>query len=116
MLPKTVWMLWLPGWEDTPPLLRACRASWLQHNSNWDFHFLTEKTLREFADCELLENLMRGGGPRETISDIARLELLLRHGGIWADATTYCLRPLDDWIGWQQARGFSRLTDLALIV
>jgi hypothetical protein len=106
MLPKIVWMLWLQGWENTPPLVRACRASWLQHNPTWDFHFLTEQTLREFAEGELLERLMTGGGPRETISDIARLELLLRHGGVWADATTYCLRRLDDWIELAASSGF----------
>ena len=27
-----------------------------------------------------------------------RLELLAEHGGVWADATMLCLRPLDSWI------------------
>jgi hypothetical protein len=31
-------------------------------------------------------------------SDILRTELLRRHGGVWADATVYCTRPLDDWL------------------
>lgn len=31
-------------------------------------------------------------------SDLIRLQLLDRFGGVWADATTYCRKPLDEWI------------------
>ena len=31
-------------------------------------------------------------------SDLLRLALLERHGGVWADATLWCARPLDAWI------------------
>lgn len=31
-------------------------------------------------------------------SDIVRLALLARHGGVWADATLWCHRPLDNWL------------------
>jgi hypothetical protein len=26
------------------------------------------------------------------------MELLRRHGGVWADATCYCLQPLAEWL------------------
>jgi hypothetical protein len=118
MLPKIVWMLWLQGWEDTPPLVRACRASWLNHNPNWTFHFLNKETLATqlaaaratdtlyFRDVLTLQHLMAEHCPPEAVADVARLVLLFRHGGIWADATTYCLRPLDDWIELAASSGF----------
>lgn len=34
----------------------------------------------------------------EALSDIVRIALLARHGGVWADATVLCLRPLDEWL------------------
>jgi hypothetical protein len=41
-----------------------------------------------------------------SLSDVIRVDLLRRYGGIWADATTYCLRPLNDWIYPAIATGF----------
>jgi hypothetical protein len=31
-------------------------------------------------------------------SDVIRLHLLSKHGGVWTDATMVCMRPLDDWL------------------
>jgi hypothetical protein len=42
----------------------------------------------------------------EALSDVVRIALLHRFGGIWVDATVYCLRPLDGWIGHAMASGF----------
>ena len=39
-------------------------------------------------------------------SDILRLNLLARYGGVWADATLWCHRPLDDWLGALVDSGF----------
>lgn len=33
-----------------------------------------------------------------TKADILRLYLLSQYGGIWVDATTFCLSPLDEWL------------------
>ena len=32
--------------------------------------------------------------------------MLRQHGGVWADATSFCLRPLDDWLNAAYAAGF----------
>ncbi len=44
--------------------------------------------------------------PPEAFSNLVRLALLRRYGGIWADATTYCLMPLDAWVHDAAASGF----------
>ena len=44
---------------------------------------------------------VRDRNPRiaiQTFSDVLRWRLLARHGGVWADATTYCCKPLDSWL------------------
>lgn len=33
-----------------------------------------------------------------TQSDMIRLQLLCKYGGVWADSTTLCIRPLDAWL------------------
>lgn len=31
-------------------------------------------------------------------ADILRMELLNQNGGVWVDATLFCIKPLDSWI------------------
>lgn len=40
------------------------------------------------------------------IANIGRLELLRRYGGVWADATSLALKPLDSWLGAVKPTGF----------
>ena len=42
----------------------------------------------------------------QKISNLTRLCLLRRHGGVWTDATVFCLRPLDDWLDAAYDAGF----------
>lgn len=39
-------------------------------------------------------------------ADLLRLDLLTKHGGVWADATTFCMQPLDDWLPPNLESGF----------
>src|SRR5262249_56262769 len=47
-----------------------------------------------------------GNLPSEALSDVVRIELLHRFGGIWVDSTVYCLRPLDGWLDHAMPSGF----------
>lgn len=49
---------------------------------------------------------MAGTKEVESVSNLIRLELLCRHGGAWADATTVCARPLDEWLPQHSQSGF----------
>lgn len=42
----------------------------------------------------------------EAFADQIRIELLSAHGGVWADATAMCAKPLDDWLPERMASGF----------
>ena len=43
-------------------------------------------------------------------SDLIRLQLLQKYGGLWVDATTYCIQPLDDWLPEKVTSGFFTFT------
>jgi hypothetical protein len=104
---KTIWALWLQGWENAPDIVRACRASWTLHNPDWTIHFLTAGTVDNFLIASRgLQEMRDRKLPEEVLSDVIRMELLTQHGGVWVDATIYCLRPLDDWIGYATSTGF----------
>lgn len=86
-------MLWLQGWDNAPELAWACRNSWERMNPTWEVRPLS---LSDIASL-LPADLPPGTRPAH-ISDIARVELLHKYGGVWADATVFCWQPLDEWL------------------
>lgn len=99
MLPKVVWMLWLQGWREAPEIVRACRRSWEALNPGWIVAPLSEKTaLHALRGSKVIGAISGKGLQPEALSDCIRIELLKRYGGVWADATTYCLKPLHHWL------------------
>ena len=104
-LPKTIWMLWFQGWDKAPEIARACAATWVHHNPGWQIAFLSARGLAKYApDTVVLAK--RQNISLTALSDVVRMELLERFGGVWADATVYCTRPLDDWIDIGVREGF----------
>jgi hypothetical protein len=98
-LPKIIWLFWLQGWDRAPRLVRACRRSWELHNPGWAIHCLDRLNAANFisnGDAHAaLDDLDQ---PPQVSAERLRIALVAQHGGVWADATTYCLRPLDDWL------------------
>jgi hypothetical protein len=99
-------MFWLQGWRDAPEVAQASRQSWRRFNPDWRVHALSLSTLTDFLPNAMSERLRASSMPPEAASDIVRLELLHRYGGVWADATTICSRSLDDWLPSRMVSGF----------
>jgi len=92
---KTIWLLWFQGWDDnTPWLVKKVRESWEFHNPDWNIELLTKENIGSYID----EKLIAYDTTQMALSDIIRLNLLATHGGVWADATMLCMRPLEDWL------------------
>eukprot|EP00761_Pharyngomonas_kirbyi_P012769 gb/GECH01012796.1/.p1 GENE.gb/GECH01012796.1/~~gb/GECH01012796.1/.p1 ORF type:complete len:186 (+),score=10.53 gb/GECH01012796.1/:1-558(+) len=49
---------------------------------------------------------MKSKRKKRLLSDVIRLKLLYHYGGVWADSSTWCLRPLDDWLLNNVPQGF----------
>ena len=107
MLPKIIWWLWFQGSAEAPELVRACGASWRRHNPDWTIRYLSRDTLIRYLDPSPdLKSIFDKNLPLQALSNVLRIELLSRFGGVWADATTYCLRPLNDWVDHATRTGF----------
>ncbi len=91
--PRTIWMYWGQGQEAAPPLVQACIRSWQRHNPDWKVIVLDDSRLAEFIDGEVPDHV-----PHQALSDWLRITLLAQHGGVWADATMYCMQPLSNWL------------------
>jgi hypothetical protein len=89
--------MWTQGLDQAPAVPRACVETWMRHNPDWDLTVLDAETLCDWADPALCGPRAQSLHPYR-LSELARLSLLLRHGGVWADATCFCMRPLDEWL------------------
>lgn len=95
-VPKHIWMLWQQGWDVAPDIVKRCARSWQEQNPGWEVHLLDDRTLSETAPS--YDDIPKGKAWRSALSNMARVSLLMEHGGVWADATIFCSRPLDDWL------------------
>lgn len=88
-------MYWHQGWSAAPAVARRCADTWRSRNPDWEIELLDGGS-EVAADCLRLSQEAEPALPAR--SDLLRLALLARHGGVWADATLWCARPLDEWI------------------
>lgn len=98
MATKTIWLYWHQGWGRAPDLVRRCRDSWVRLNPGYRVHALDGRGLSRLVDPPRGIDLGRPDITIQKVSVFARLALLSKHGGAWADATVMCARPLDEWL------------------
>jgi hypothetical protein len=90
---KTIWILWLQGWDKAPWYIHEIKESWKKYNPEWNVELVSEANLSNYIDITLPPNASPAAK-----SDIIRLNLLCEHGGVWADSTMLCMMPLDLWL------------------
>ncbi len=98
-LNKTIWIYWGQGWEHAPFLQKSVAESWQINNPDWKVELLTDESLKTLLDKETPYLF----DPNKNItyqakSDIIRLGLLNKYGGVWADSTMLCMQPLNHWV------------------
>lgn len=94
----TIWVVWLQGLSQAPYVVKECITSWKHHNPTWNVQLLSMDNVKEYVSLppRLWDLHEKGKISNTHMSDILRIHLLFHHGGVWADATLLCLRPLDD--------------------
>lgn len=91
-LPKIIWWCWLQGEEKIPDLSKFCLNSLEQNISDYDIKIITLANLHKYIDLPSSIYLKYKAGwiSGALFSDIIRLALLAKYGGIWIDSTVYC--------------------------
>ena len=93
---KTIWLLWLQGWDSAPWLAQQVKQSWEINNPGWTVALVTNDNLKTYVTD--IDYVYRDTISPQAKSDIIRLALLNKYGGVWADATLLCMKPLDSWV------------------
>lgn len=96
-IPRTIWILWYQGVSEAPFIVRKCIDSWTRYNPTWEVVVLDSNNLQSYIKEELSDEILDNLSLAHQ-SDLVRLQLLSKYGGVWADATTFCIKSLDEWI------------------
>ncbi len=97
-IPKDIWFLWYQGVEAMPTVVKACYDSWLKMNPGWQVHFLDREGIAELVDVRGILGRNSNAIGLPGLSDVVRSNLLADRGGVWVDATCFCMASLDDWL------------------
>lgn len=89
---KRIWICWLQGYDAAPPLIKACINSIESNNPNFEIVLLTEENINKYITLpEHIERKYKEGKiGRAHYSDILRISLICKYGGIWIDSTVLC--------------------------
>lgn len=89
---KIVWFCWLQGIENAPDLVKRCLESIKKKMVNKTIVIIDEDNVFDYIQMPnyIVEKWRAGKIGPAHFTDIIRLELLIRYGGYWIDATVYC--------------------------
>lgn len=84
-----IWIFWGQGEGAMPLLIKACYNQLKKNNVN--VHLVTNENLKEYVDLPdaILQKVADGRISYAHFSDIVRMTLLSKYGGLWLDATVW---------------------------
>jgi len=91
--------------------VQQCLQSWQRRNPGYKIIALDHESITQHITLPAGLDLNRPDMTVQKISALSRLALLTRYGGVWADATVYCARPLDEWLPEHLHAGFFAFRD-----
>lgn len=93
--PDVIWLCWLQGYNNAPPLIKACMNSIKDAFPEKKIVLLSEENLREYVEIpNRVQELYKSGKMSPAhFSDFVRISLICKYGGIWMDSTVLCTAP-----------------------
>lgn len=87
-----VWFCWLQGIKCAPPIVKACYMALQENLDGKDIRVVDDSNRKEFVQLPdyIEKRYEKGQIPHALFSDLLRLELLIKYGGSWIDATVFC--------------------------
>lgn len=91
-----VWIFWYQGLEYAPDIVKACININKSSLKNHKITIITKENILELVDIPqyIIEKVENGTISLTHFSDILRVSLLYKYGGIWIDATILCNKEI----------------------
>jgi len=102
---KNIYILWFQGFGNAHDVVKRCVKSWRHYNPDWNIILLDDTNLSKYIQLDTYVNLNKQID-KTALSDIVRIALLKKYGGLWVDATTFCNKPLNAWLPKYIHQGF----------
>ena len=90
-IPKIIHQIWIG--DGVPQELRAFQESWKRIHPDWEYHLWTQEDIPKL-NLQNKELIDQSTNPGE-ISDMMRLEIIYKFGGVYIDMDFECLQSLD---------------------
>ena len=86
---KTIFWCWFQGLESVPPLYLSCLNSIRQNCKDYNLIIINESNFQDYVDFpkHILGKYKKNYMTKTHFSDLLRLELLIKYGGTWIDAS-----------------------------
>ncbi|MBP5651083.1 MAG: glycosyl transferase [Clostridia bacterium] len=103
MIPKIIHYIWL-GKGETPKVFDKCLASWKKYCPDWEIKRWDESNL----NIDLCPYVREAYDARKFAfaSDVLRLDVLNRFGGVYLDIDVELLKPIDEFLDEYAFTGF----------
>ena len=87
-----IWICWFQGLDEAPIIVKKCVESVKKNNLDKEIVVITSDNLHDYVEFPkyIEEKWQRGIITHTHMTDLLRLELLIRYGGTWIDATVFC--------------------------
>jgi mannosyltransferase OCH1-like enzyme len=87
--------------EEQPAMLREMTLTWQRLNPGWSYRCFNRATaslfFKDVFGVSVQEDFLSIRLPAMQ-ADVFRVAYILTYGGLWADAATTCLSPLEHWL------------------
>jgi mannosyltransferase OCH1-like enzyme len=96
MIPKILHFIWI---GDESKIPSQCIDTWRQKNRDFKLKIWGNNDLKmvNWKNRQQLNDMLTKKDYAGA-SDVMRYEILYEHGGIYIDADSYCIKPLEDWL------------------
>lgn len=93
-----IWVCWFQGMENAPEIVRKCYAALRRNARGRKIVLITERNMFDFAElpASVIQKYKAGCFAKTHLSDMLRVSLICKYGGVWIDATVFTTRGLDE--------------------
>ena len=86
-----IWVCWLQGEENMPEVVKVCYRNLRQKITNKEIVLITLNNLKDYVEFPdyIYEKFEQGKITPTHLSDIIRVALLSKYGGMWIDSTIF---------------------------
>lgn len=93
-----VWICWFQGMDNAPDLVKKCYESLRNNLKDKEVILITSENISEYVTFPnyIMEKWEKGIITHTHMTDLLRLELLIKYGGTWIDSTVLCTSSIEN--------------------